>query len=112
MAKAATNTFMDKLYADAFRAGLTKGTKESEDWFRKKLAKVTLTLTLTEKYYHSLQCQVPKFINQTEKVTKYYRNLDEQIQQVQKILALMNLASKIWADVINQQTETSTNSTN
>ena len=40
MAKAATNTFMDKLYADAFRAGLTKGTKESEDWFRKKLAKV------------------------------------------------------------------------
>ena len=40
MAKAATNTFMDKLYADAFRAGLTKGTKESENWFRKKLAKV------------------------------------------------------------------------
>jgi hypothetical protein len=33
-------TFMDKLYADAFRAGIQKDTKQSRDWFRKKLQKV------------------------------------------------------------------------
>jgi hypothetical protein len=35
----ATN-FMDKVYADAFRAGITKGSAKSRDWFKQRLAKV------------------------------------------------------------------------
>lgn len=32
--------FMDKVYADAFKAGITKGSGQSLEWFKKRLAKV------------------------------------------------------------------------